>query len=255
LTKVSTGSPRVRHLEQLQGLRLDPLGRVEHHDGGVGGGEDPVGAGRGPPGPAIRPTLPGVGGDHDLLERLRAGDERAFVALVDRYQTSMVRLAAAYVPSQAVAEEVVQDTWMAVVRGLGRFEERSSLKTWLFRILVNRARTTGVRERRTTPLGADEPTVDPRRFGPDGHWVAPPAPWTEEVEDRVAAAETVGRIRAAIDELPPGPRQVVLLRDVEGLTGAEVGDILGVSDGNQRVLLHRGRARVRRMFERQAREV
>jgi len=189
-----------------------------------------------------------VSADEELLRRLRAGDETAFAALVEQYHAPMIRLATAYVPSRAVAEEVVQDTWLGLVRGIDRFEGRSSLKTWLFRILVNRARTAGPRERRHLPLGAGE-TVDPDRFQADGQWAVPPAPWTDDVDDRLDAAEVVGRVRELIDALPAGQREVVLLRDVEGLSSADACSILGVSEGNQRVLLHRGRARVRRMLE------
>ena len=157
----------------------------------------------------------------------------------------LLRLARAYVPSRAVAEEVVQDTWLGVMRGIERFEGRSSFKTWLFRILVNRARTTGEKERRVAP----GPTVDPSRFGENDAWVDPPAPWTDEVEDRLTAVATVTRIKAALQELPPGPRQVVLLRDVDGLSSSEVCEVLSISEGNQRVLLHRGRARIRALLE------
>lgn len=189
--------------------------------------------------------------DVSLVDRLRDGDEEAFVALVDRYHVALVRLARAYVPNQAVAEEVVQDTWLGVIRGIERFEGRSSFKTWLFRILVNRAHSTGERERRSVPfdVGEHEPGIDPGRFNAAGAWSEPPAPWTDAVEDRLTATATVERIRAALEELPPGPRQVVLLRDVDGLTSEEVCTVLSISEGNQRVLLHRGRSRIRRVLE------
>lgn len=190
-----------------------------------------------------------MGDDRDLLARLRAGEESAFIDVVDRYHQPMMRLAAAYVPSPSVAEEVVQDTWLGMLRGLDAFQERSSLKTWLFTILVNRARTTGQRERRTTPLGDHGPSVDPNRFASDGGWRQPPAPWTDEIDDRLAAAATMKFVRAAIDELPEGQREVVLLRDVEGLSAPDVCQVLGLSEGNQRVLLHRGRAHIRRALE------
>ena len=190
-----------------------------------------------------------MGDDTELLARLRAGDEGAFVALVEQYHTSMVRLASTFVPNRAVAEEVAQDAWLGVLRGLDSFEGRASLRTWLFRILVNRARSTGVREHRSVPAAmVDEPAVDPRRFASDGHWVEPPVPWTEEVESRLAAADTVERIRTLIEELPPLQRQVITLRDMEGLGAGEVCDILQISEGNQRVLLHRARSRVRRIL-------
>ena len=183
--------------------------------------------------------------DAALVDRLREGDEGAFVALVERYHAPLLRLAQAYVPSRAVAEEVVQDTWLGVMRGIERFEGRSSFKTWLFRILVNRARTTGERERRV----AAEPSVDPSRFDTAGAWTEPPAPWTDAVEERLTAVATVARIRQALEELPPGPRQVVMLRDVDGLSSNEVCEVLSISEGNQRVLLHRGRSRIRALLE------
>lgn len=190
-----------------------------------------------------------MGDERDLLARLRAGEETAFIDLVDKYHQPMMRLATAYVPSPSVAEEVVQDTWLGMLRGLDGFQERSSLKTWLFTILVNRARTTGYRERRTTPLGDSGPSVDPNRFASDGQWSQPPIPWTDEIDDRLAAATTMKFVQAAIDELPEGQREVVLLRDVEGLSAPEVCQVLGLTEGNQRVLLHRGRARIRQALE------
>ena len=187
--------------------------------------------------------------DASLLRRLRDGDERAFVALVERYHSSMLRVALAYVPSPAVAEEVVQDTWLAVLRGLTRFEERSSLRTWLFTILVNRARTTGAREARSVPLAEAGPAVDASRFGPSGAWAAPPEHWIEEAESRIDAAKMAELLRAGLDGLPARQREVVLLRDVEGLSGAEVCEALAISEANQRVLLHRGRSKLRQVLE------
>jgi len=143
--------------------------------------------------------------DSELLLRLRSGDERAFVSLVERYHEPMLQLAASLVPSRAVAEEVVQDTWLAVLRGLENFEGRSSLKTWLFRILVNRARTTGSKEQRSVPVADPEPAVDPSRFGGDGGW-----------------GKLADRIRAWIGELPARQREVALLRDIEGMSSEEV---------------------------------
>jgi RNA polymerase sigma-70 factor, ECF subfamily len=186
-------------------------------------------------------------GDGELLPRLRSGDERAFVSLVERYQEPMLRLATSFVPSQAVAEEVVQDTWLAVLRGLDDFEGRPSLKTWLFRILVNRARTTGTKEHRSVPV--PEPAVDPARFDPAGGWADPPEHWVEAAEGRLAAGKLADRLRALMDELPARQREVVLLRDVEELSSEEVCSVLAISDGNQRVLLHRGRSRLRQLFE------
>jgi RNA polymerase sigma-70 factor (ECF subfamily) len=182
--------------------------------------------------------------DADLLASLRGGDERAFVALVDLYQGPMLRLAASFVPSRAVAEEVVQDTWLAMLRGIGSFQGRSSLKTWLFQILVNRARTTGTREQRTTPV------VDPARFDDTGAWADPPSEWVAAADDLRLAA----RIREWVDLLPERQRQVVLLRDVEGLAADDACAVLGISETNQRVLLHRGRSRLRQLCEDEYRE-
>jgi RNA polymerase sigma-70 factor (ECF subfamily) len=191
-----------------------------------------------------------VDDDTALVERLRAGDEKAFETLVRRYHTSLLRMAETMVPSRAVAEEVVQETWLGVVRGVGRFEGRSSLRTWLFHILLNRARSAGSREVRRAPGRPDwVPAVDPARFGSDGAWVDPPTPWPEDVDDRLAAGALAERVRARIAELPWQQRQVVTLRDIEGIDAADVCELLGISDGNQRVLLHRGRSRVRRMLD------
>jgi RNA polymerase sigma-70 factor, ECF subfamily len=187
--------------------------------------------------------------DAELVTRLRSGDEEAFRFVVDRYHTSLLRLAQTMVPTRAVAEEVVQDTWLGLVRGIKGFEGRSSLRTWLFHVLVNRARSTGAHERRPAAGVTAGPTVDPSRFGPQGNWADPPVPWPDEVDDRLMAQELAERIRPRIDELPDMQRQVVTLRDVEGLSAVEVCGLLGISEGNQRVLLHRGRARVRGMLE------
>ena len=192
--------------------------------------------------------------DGELLLRLRSGDERAFAVLVERYHEPMLRLAASFVPSGAVAEEVVQDTWLAVLRGLENFEGRSSLKTWLFRILVNRARSTGSREQRSIPVADPEPAVDPSRFA-GGGWADPPEHWIEAAESRMEAGKLADRIRVWIGELPARQREVVLLRDVEGMTSKEVCAVLALTEGNQRVLLHRGRSRLRQLFEDEFREV
>jgi RNA polymerase sigma-70 factor, ECF subfamily len=190
--------------------------------------------------------------DVELLSRLRAGDEEAFVMLVDRYQQPMLRLARSVVPSRAVAEEAVQDTWMGVVRGIHRFEGRSSLKTWLFRILVNRARSAGSQEQSTAPLDALH-TVDPGRFDSSGHWADPLERWTDDSDARLDAAVWLPVLAAALDELPPRQRQVVILRDVEGLSSEEACAVLGISAGNQRILLHRGRSRLRGILENEMR--
>ena len=190
-----------------------------------------------------RPTLRIVETDAELLGRLRDGDEQAFVMLVERYQMSLLRLARSMVASQAVAEEAVQDTWMGVFRGIERFEGRSSLKTWLFRILVNRVSTARTHEQNRTLDRA--PSVDPSRFDATGQWVEPLHHWDEDVVERVDASTVAPAIKSALDQLPARQREVVLLRDVEGLSSEETCDILGIRPGNQRILLHRGRAGLR----------
>jgi RNA polymerase sigma-70 factor (ECF subfamily) len=184
-----------------------------------------------------------------LIRRLRGGDEEAFATLVDLHHAAMVRLARGYVRSRAVAEEVAQEAWLGLLRGIDGFEERSSLRTWLFRIVVNRAISTGLHERRHLPVDDDELEDDSGRFSKDGWWVTPPAHWADEAIDRITAPKLAARLRQLIDDLPPGQGQVVTLRDVEGLSSVEVCDILGISQANQRVLLHRGRARLRRELE------
>jgi RNA polymerase sigma-70 factor (ECF subfamily) len=188
-------------------------------------------------------------GDHELLERLRAGDEEAFVALVGRHNHALFYVARSFVQSDAIAEEVVQDTWMAVVRGLSKFEGRSSIKTWLVRIAINRARSTGTRESRVLPLSASEAAVDPYRFDSNGHWITPPEYFLEDAEDRAVAALMSERIHSSLDNLPESQRQVVTLRDLEGLDSKEVCQLLKISEVNQRVLLHRGRSRLRQDLE------
>jgi RNA polymerase sigma-70 factor (ECF subfamily) len=184
--------------------------------------------------------------EEELVEQLRRKDEKAFAALVERYHMPMVRLAMTFVPSRSVAEEVVQDTWLGIIKGIDQFEERSSLKTWMYRILINRARTTGARERRT--MAVDD-TGGTEEFSPDGSWSRPPAEWTDDVIDRLFASAMAKKLRTAIDELPPAQCQVVTLRDVERLSAREVCDVLGVSEANQRVLLHRARSELRRTID------
>jgi RNA polymerase sigma-70 factor, ECF subfamily len=181
--------------------------------------------------------------ERDLIDRLRGGDEGAFAMLVERHHAAMVRLARGYVRSGAVAEEVAQEAWLGLLRGVDGFEGRSSLRTWLFRIVINRAISTGVRESQH----------DNGRFGQDGWWVNPPLHWADEAVDRLVAPELAALARSAIDRLPAGQRQVVTLRDVEGLSSMDVCAVLGITEGNQRVLLHRGRARVRAALEREMR--
>jgi RNA polymerase sigma-70 factor, ECF subfamily len=196
-----------------------------------------------------------------LIAALSRGDADAFAELIDRHSRAMVRVAMAYVPSRAAAEEVVQETWIAVMRGIDRFEGRSSLKTWIFRILTNVAMRSGARERRSVPFSAlaraedtGEPTVDPDRFLPadhelfPGHWAIMPARWPTP-EEGLLAGETREVIAAAIAELPVAQRTVIALRDVEGWSSDEVREALEISAGNQRILLHRARSRVRNAIE------
>jgi len=200
--------------------------------------------------------------DAELIDRLRNGDEAAFAGLIDAYSAPLLRLAVTFVQSPSVAEEVVQETWMAVVTGIGRFEGRSSVKTWLFKILTNRAKTRALRERRTVPFSEfevdddDEPAVDAARFLPashpqwPGHWAMAPQPWSMGPEGTALDRETLAVLRGALDDLPRAQRVVVALRDVHGWPAAEVCAALDLSEANQRVLLHRGRSRLRAVLER-----
>ena len=182
--------------------------------------------------------------DADLVARMRAGDESAFAELVRRYQPRLLRLARTMVPSTAIAEEVVQETWLGVVRGVDKFEGRSSFKTWLYRILANRARSAGGREQRAGLPAGD--VVE--RFDRSGAWAEPPEPWADRVDDRLLADKVAARLVDLMGELPAAQREVVMLRDVEGLPAADVAAVVGVSDVHQRVLLHRGRARLRQLL-------
>lgn len=185
--------------------------------------------------------------DAELLRRLLSGDQQAFADIVRRHHATLVRVARVYVGSYSTAEDVAQETWMAVVRGIERFEQRSSFKTWLLRICVNRARSIGSREHRSVPVDPTESTtaVDGSRFGENGMWTTPPRSFTDLVDGRVANELVIATIRRTISELPEPARAVVTLRDVEGLSTAEVADLLGLSEANVRVVLHRGRAKVR----------
>jgi RNA polymerase sigma-70 factor, ECF subfamily len=192
----------------------------------------------------------------ELVARLRAGDERAFEALVDRHYPTMLAVARHYVSSRAVAEEVVQEAWLGVLTGIARFEGRSSLRTWILRILVNTAKTRGAREARTVPFASlgDEPAVEPERFrGPDdpfpGHWRAYPGNWQRLPHEVLSDRETMDVVLAAIHGLPPPQRLVITMRDIQGCDSQEVCEALDVSEGNQRVLLHRARSKVRRALE------
>lgn len=191
----------------------------------------------------------GTSDESVLVARLRAGDEAAFSELVERLHPSMVRLALTRVRSRAVAEEVAQDAWLGLLRGIDRFEGRSSLRSWLFRIVVNRAISTGVRERTHLPVHDEELEHRDGRFSQDGWWVTPPTHWADEALDRISAPALVDQVHAVIAELPPAQQAVVTLRDVEGLTSAEVCTVLDITEGNQRVLLHRARTRIRAALE------
>jgi RNA polymerase sigma-70 factor (ECF subfamily) len=215
-------------------------------------------------------TLPGQAGpdalpdDARLVEALRGGDEASFLIVVDRYHMSLLRLALTYLPNRQLAEEVVQETWLGVLLGLDRFEGRSALKTWIFRILINTVKTRAQREGRSVPFSAlpaldlefDGPSVEPDRFLPPdhpqwpGHWAAFPQSWESIPEDRLLAQETRAQLRDAIAALPAHQREVITLRDVEGWTAEEVCNTLALSETNQRVLLHRARSKVRRALER-----
>lgn len=200
--------------------------------------------------------------DQAVIIALRRGDEAMFMRLVEQLHPAMLRLATVYVANRAVAEEVVQEAWIGVLRGLDGFEGRSSLKTWIFRILTNRAKTRAERERRVVAFSAmwsfesepDEPSVEPDRFFPAdhkwaAHWSSAPASWHHVPEERLLSQETHGYIRQAIDQLPASQRAVIAMRDIDGLSAEEVCNILAISESNQRVLLHRARSKVRRALE------
>jgi RNA polymerase sigma-70 factor, ECF subfamily len=204
---------------------------------------------------AREPALP----DAEIVAALKRGDRAVFADLVDAYSPGLMRMALTFVRDRAVAEEVVQDTWIAVLRGIDRFEGRSSLKTWIYRILINTAKTRGRRESRSIPFsaaaGSDEPVVDADRFLDAGHrwaggWMLGPSEW-QTPEEELLQGETRDTILQAIEQLPAAQRAVITMRDVEGFPAAEVSEALGISDGNQRVLLHRARSKVRAAVEAQ----
>src|SRR4029077_12460251 len=191
------------------------------------------------------------------LSALKAGDENAFAALVQRYHGSLIRLAMGYVKDHAIAEDVVQETWVVCIKSLDSFEGRSTLKTWIFGIALNIARSRGRKEGRVLPFaslfrrdgGPSGRTGDPERFGGDGMWKTLPTSWDNVPEDRVLGQEAMTRVRDAIDTLPAKQREVIVLRDVAGLDASEVCGLLSISPENQRVRLHRAREAVRKMLE------
>jgi RNA polymerase sigma-70 factor (ECF subfamily) len=209
----------------------------------------------------IQSSLPGrrqrERDDDALVRALLARDEAVFAELVDRWSGVMLRLALLHVDSRAVAEEVVQEAWLTVLRDLGRFEGRSAFRTWVLGIVVNLGRARSRAERRSVPLAlsGDVPVVDPARFRPPGasrwpeHWALGPVPWPGP-EEAAVAGETRGALLEAIAALPPAQREVLVLRDLEGVAAAETCNILGLTDTNQRVLLHRARSAVRNALER-----
>ena len=208
--------------------------------------------------PAVA-SAPATASDEQLVAALRDGDERTFRELYERSYPMMKRVARGYVASDAVAEEIVQDTWMAIVTGIERFEGRAALGTWMFSILTNQAKSHGARERRAVPFASiapadvEEPAVDSDRFQKDdeawpGHWATPPRPW-QKPERRLLSLEARDRLKEALAQLPERQRLIVVLRDVEGLSAEEVCDLLELSQENQRVLLHRGRSRLRAFLE------
>jgi RNA polymerase sigma-70 factor, ECF subfamily len=217
---------------------------------------------RSPPTAAVA-SRPGRAEEARLVEELRAGDEEVFVELVRLHSPTMLRVARLYVSSRAVAEEVVQETWLAVLTGVGRFEGRSSFRTWLFRILTNRALTRAATEGRSVPfsalsdeeVAADEPSVDENRFRGPGerfadHWTSSPQRWAELPDARLQSLETIAVVERAAASLPPAQRAVLVLRDIAGWGGNEVCEVLEISAANQRVLLHRARTKVRKAIER-----
>jgi RNA polymerase sigma-70 factor (ECF subfamily) len=187
--------------------------------------------------------------DQTLVSRLRAGDERAFEALVAQNDGALRRVARTFVRTDSAVEDVVQETWLGVIRGLDDFEGRSSLRTWIFRILVNQARSRGARDARSVPFSSleqdDAPAVDPAAFAADGRWISAPPRLADDPETGLLSAELRERLLEAVDTLSRDQRAVITLRDLVGMPAAEICDLLELSEVNQRVLLHRARARVR----------
>lgn len=209
-------------------------------------------------------VTPGAPPDEEMLPRIRQGDEAAFCELVERYNASLIRVARSYVKDQSVAEEVAQEAWIGFLKGLDRFEGRAALRTWLFRILTNKAKDRVQKDRRYLPLSSlvktetmgDDPALDPELFqGPDeikpGHWSSwAPGRWARDPEQKLLTKEVMARAEAAIAELPEVQRAVLTLRDLQGFTSEEACGILDITETNQRVLLHRGRSKVRQALDR-----
>lgn len=189
--------------------------------------------------------------DEELLRRFLTGDREAFRTLVQRYQPALLQIARYYVNSTSTAEDVTQDTWMAVLKGAERFEGRASFKTWLFRIVANRARSTGTREKRQVPTDPTDPVAG-SRFNTEGRWKEPPVSFADVLAESESNSAVAAAIHAAIAELPETQRSVVTLRDVEGLSTGEVASLLELSEANTRVVLHRARAHIREVVERVA---
>jgi RNA polymerase sigma-70 factor, ECF subfamily len=212
--------------------------------------------------PSLSPVTPVIASEAQrLLTALKQGDETAFENLVAQYHSAMVRVALIYVNDRRLAEEVVQETWIGVLRGLENFAGRSSFKTWIFSILINQAKTLAQREGRYIQFSAlteeadEEPAVPPEYFEPKeneqwaGHWISIPRNWNEIPENKLVAHETLTYIQKAIEKLPANQREVITLRDMEQWSAAEVCNALDISETNQRVLLHRARSKVRRALE------
>lgn len=209
---------------------------------------------------AVRPT-PMAQEEASLTARLKQGEEGAFDELVKRHHSALIRMAMGYVADRELAEEVVQDTWMAVIKGLDRFEGRSSLRTWIFGIMIHKAKDRGVREKRHTTFSDfetfdddREEAVDPSRFHQSGewtgHWAVPPQPWDEQTPEKLLASQqAVNAMHRAIDALPSTLKAVLILRDVEGVEAKEVCEILKITETNLYVRLHRARERVRQAVE------
>jgi RNA polymerase sigma-70 factor (ECF subfamily) len=203
----------------------------------------------------------GTDEEHELIARLRRGDDGAFDDLVNKHHSALIRMAMGHVSNREVAEEVVQDTWMAVIEGLHRFEGRSSLRTWIFGIMIHKAKDRGVREKRHMTFSAfesfddeSEEPIDPARFHQTGewagHWAVPPQPWDEQTPERLLASQqAVNAMQRAIEVLPPTLKEVLMLRDVEGVEAKEACEILKITETNLYVRLHRARERVRQAVE------